>query len=89
MSPREQFEQKLAVIEARARDLAQRHGRLATGIAVTAAAAFGIGMLIYGRRRKTSMVGRAQHAIPDSLWEMPEEIIAQLKKPLRRAAKAL
>ena len=88
-SPRDQLEQKLAVIEARARDLAQRHGRLATGIAVTAAAAFGLGMLVYGRRRKTSMVRRAQRAIPDSVWEMPEELIAQLKKPLRRAAKAL
>jgi hypothetical protein len=89
MSPREQLEQKLAVIESRARDLAQRHGRLATGIAVTAAAAFGLGMLVYGRRRNRSMVRRAQRAIPDSVWELPEELIAQLKKPLRRAAKAL
>jgi hypothetical protein len=86
MSPREQLEQKLAVVEARARDLAQRHGRLAAGIAVTAAAAFGLGMIIYRRRSKTSMVRRAQRAIPDSVWEMPEELIAQLKK---RAAKAL
>jgi len=85
MSPREQLEQKLAVIEARARDLAQRHGRLATGIAVTAAAAFGLGMIVYRRRRKTSMVKRAQRAIPDSVWELPEELIAQLKKPLKRA----
>jgi hypothetical protein len=80
MSPREQLEQKLAVIEARARDLAQRHGRLATGIAVAAAAAFGLGMIVYRRRRKTSMVQRAQRAIPDSVWELPEELIARLKK---------
>ena len=85
MSPREQVEQKLAVIETRARDLAQRHGRLATGIAIGAAAAFGLGMLIYRRRQKTSMMQRAQRAIPSSVWELPEELIAQLKK---RAAKA-
>jgi hypothetical protein len=85
MSPREQLEQKLSVIETRARDLAQRHGRLATGIAIGAAAAFGLGMLIYRRRQKTSIVRRAQRVIPDSVWEMPEELIAQLKK---RAAKA-
>ena len=89
MSPRDQLEQKLAVIEARARDLAQRHGRLAAGIAVTAAAAFGLGMLVSRRRRKTSMAKRAQRAIPGSVWEMPEELIAQLKRPLKRAAKAL
>jgi hypothetical protein len=80
MSPREQLEQKLAVIEARARDLAQRHGRLATGIAAGAVAAFGLGMIVYRRRRKTSMVKRAQRAIPDSVWELPEELVARLKK---------
>ena len=89
MTPREQLEQKLAVVETRARDLAQRHGRLAAGIAVTAAAAFGLGMLLYRRRSRSSMVQRAQRAIPDSVWEMPEELFAQLKKPIKRAAKAL
>lgn len=89
MSPREQVEQKLAVMEAKARDLAQRHGRLAAGIAVTAAAAFGLGMLVYRRRQRTSMMQRAQRAIPSTVWEIPEELIAQLKKPIKRAAKAL
>jgi hypothetical protein len=89
MSPREQLEQRLALIETKARDLAQRHGRVAAGIAVGAAAAFGVGMLIYRRRSRKSMVQRAQRAIPGAVWEMPEELIAQLKKPLKRAAKAL
>jgi len=80
MSPRDQLEQKLTVIETRARELAQRHGRLATGIAIGAAAAFGLGMLIYRRRRKTSVMQRAQRVIPDVVWEMPDELIAQLKK---------
>jgi capsid protein len=88
-SPREAMERRLAVIETRARDLAQRHGRLAAGIAITAAAAFGLGMLVYRSRQRKSMVERAQRAIPDSVWGLPEELIAQLKKPLQRAAKAL
>jgi hypothetical protein len=89
MSSREQLEQKLAVVETKARDLAQRHGRLAAGLAVGAAAAFGLGLLVYRRRGNRSMVQRAQRAIPDSFWDMPEELIAQLKKPIRRAAKGL
>lgn len=84
MSPREQLEQKLAVIETRARDLAQRHGRLAAGIALTAAAAFGLGILVYRRRGRKSMMQRAQRAIPDSVRDMPDELIARLKKRSRR-----
>ena len=76
-------------METRARDLAQRHGRLAAGIAVSAAAALGLGMILYRPRSRKSMLQRAQRAIPNSVWEMPEELIAQLKKPLQRAVKAL
>ena len=83
VSPRERLEQQLAVVETRARDLAQRHGRLATGIAIGAAAVFALGMLAYSRRGRKSMKQRAQGAIPDSLWDMPEELIAQLKKRVR------
>jgi hypothetical protein len=89
VGPREQLQQKLAVIEMRARDMAQRHGRLATGIAIGAATVLGVGMLIYRRRQKSSMMKRTRRAIPDSVWEMPEELLAQIKKPLQRAAKAL
>ena len=88
-TPREAMERRLAVIETKARDLAQQHGRLAAGIAITAAAAFGLGILIYRRRQRQSMIQRAQRAIPDSVWDLPEELMAQLKKPLQRAAKAL
>jgi len=83
VSPRERLEQQLAVVETKARDLAQRHGRLATGIAVGAAFAFGIGMLIARRRGRLSVKQRAQRAIPNSLWDMPEELIAQLRKRAR------
>ena len=80
VGPREQLEQKLAVVEAKARDLAQRHGRLATGLAVGAAATLALGMLVYSRRGRKSLKQRARRAIPDSFWDMPEELIAQLKK---------
>ena len=83
VSPRARLEQQLAVVEAKARDLAQRHGRLATGIALGAAAAFALGMLVYRRRGRKSMKQRAQRAIANSLWDMPEELIAQLKKRAR------
>jgi hypothetical protein len=86
---REEMEQKLAVIETKARALAQRHGRLAAGIALTAAAAFSLGMLFYRRRQQKSVTRRVQSAIPGAVWDLPEEIVAQLKKPLMRAAKAL
>ena len=83
---REEVQRQLAVLEMKAKDLAQRHGRLAAGIALSAAAAFGIGMMVFKRRQRKSVVRRVQNAIPDSVWEMPEELLAQLKK---RAAKAL
>jgi hypothetical protein len=90
VSPRRQeMERRLAVIEMRAKSLAQRHGRLAAGLALTAVAAFGLGVMVYRRRQRSSVVRRMQSAIPDSVWDLPEELIAQLKKPLQRAAKAL
>jgi|ERR1700730_6740748 len=86
---RQEMEQRLAVIRMRARSLAQRHGRLAAGLALTAVAAFGLGMMVYRRRQKNSVVRRVQSAIPDSVWDLQEELVAQIKKPLQRAAKAL
>ena len=85
---RQELEQRLAQIETKARMLAERHGRLAAGIALGAVAAFGIGMLLYRRGQKKSVMRRVRSSVPDSAWELPEELIAQLKKPLQRAAKA-
>jgi hypothetical protein len=83
------MERKLAIVQTRAKDLAQRHGRLAAGLALTAAAAFGLGMLVYRSRQRQSLSRRVHSAIPESVWELPEELVSQLKKPLQRAAKAL
>jgi uncharacterized protein HemX len=93
VSTREQVERKVAELEMKARALAQRHGRLAAGLALGAVAAFGVGMMVYRRRQRKSVVRRVQNAIPDTVWDLPEEIVAQLKtqlkKPLQRAAKSL
>ena len=86
---RQQLDQRLAVIENRARDLAQRHGRLAAGIAIGAAAALGIGLMFYRRSQRQSMVSRMRSSIPDLAKDLPDELIAQLKSQLQRAAKAL
>jgi hypothetical protein len=87
-SRREEMRQKLALVETKARDLAERHGRLAAGIALTAAAALGLAVVVYRSRRRKSIVQRAQRAIPGSVRELPEELIAQVKNSLQRVAKA-
>jgi uncharacterized protein HemX len=80
VNPRQQeVERKLTVIEAKAKALARTHGRLLVGLAVTAAAAFGLGMMVARRRQQKSMIRRVQSAIPGSVWDLPEELVAQLK----------
>jgi uncharacterized protein (UPF0254 family) len=88
ISRREEVERQLSVLKTRARALAERHGRLAGGIALGVAAGVGVGLLI-ARRRQRSMMGRMKSVVPSNVLELPEELFGQLKKPLRRAAKAL
>jgi hypothetical protein len=86
---RQELEQKLSIMENKARDLAQRHGRLAAGLALGAAAVFGVGLMVSRRSQRKSVVRRMRSSIPDGAWDLPEELIAQLKKLQQRAAKAL
>lgn len=83
-SRREDMERRLSIIKMRARALGERHGRLAAGIALAAAAGFGLGLIIAGRRKQSPM-RRMQSMVPNSVWDLPEELVGQLKK---RAAKA-
>jgi hypothetical protein len=85
---RQEMEQKLAVMETKARVLAQRHGRLAVGLAL-GAAVFGVGLIVYRRSQRKSLVRRIRSSIPDGAWDLPEELVAQLKKLQQRAAKGL
>ena len=57
-------------------------GRLLIGGAAIAAAAIGIGVIVYRRTRRRTLAQRVQDALPDSLR-------GQLKRPLQRAAQAL
>jgi hypothetical protein len=84
----QEVERQLSIIQMKARTLAERHGRLASGIALAAAAGFGLGLMV-ARRRQRSVMGRMQSAIPSSVWDLPEELVAQVRKLPRRAAKAL
>lgn len=85
---RQELEQKLAVMQAKARVLVQRHGRLAASLAL-GAAVFGVGLMVYRRGQRKSVMRRMRSSIPDGAWDLPEELIAQLKKLQQRAAKAL
>lgn len=86
-SRRDDLERQLSIVKTRARALAERHGRLAGGIALGAAAGIGLGLLI-ARRRRRSMMGRVQSVVPSNVWDLPEELFAHLKRPLRRASRA-
>ncbi|MDQ2944032.1 MAG: hypothetical protein M3R21_10245 [Candidatus Dormibacteraeota bacterium] len=57
--------------------------RIAAVLAVAAVAA-GIGLVIYRRRRRRSLMQRLRDALPEV-----DDIRASLKRPLARAAKAL
>jgi hypothetical protein len=84
----EDIQRQLSIIETKARALGERHGRLAAGIALAAAAGFGLGLIIAGRRNQSTM-RRMQSMVPNSVWDLPDELVAQLKKPLQRAVKGL
>ena len=89
VNPRRELEQKLEVVETKARMLVQRHGGFAAGLALGAAAVLGIGVIVYMRSQRKSVVRRMRSSIPDAAWDLPEELVAQLKKLQQRAAKAL
>lgn len=49
--------------------------------------AAGAGLIVYRRRR--SLAQRLQIALSDSVRDLPDELRVRLKRPLRRAARAL
>jgi hypothetical protein len=62
--------------------------RVAAGLMLAVLAA-GTAIIIYSRRRRHTLAERFQKAMPDSVREFPEEIVAQLKRPIERAVRAL
>lgn len=62
--------------------------RMAAGLLLAALAA-GAAMIVYSRRRRQTFARRLHQAVPGSVRDLPEELIAQLKRPLERAVRVL
>jgi sensor c-di-GMP phosphodiesterase-like protein len=63
--------------------------RIAAGLMLGALAVGAAMMIIYSRRRRQTLADRLQKAIPGSVREFPDELVAQLKRPIERAVRAL
>jgi hypothetical protein len=85
---REHIDENLDVLEERAASNAARYGRIAAivvGVVVVTSA----GVLIYRRMNRRSrrerlqdMVVEALKGLPDSLRELPDEVMTRIKRPL-------
>jgi hypothetical protein len=62
--------------------------RMAAGLLLAALAA-GAAMIIYSRRRRQTLAQRLRRAVPDSVRDFPDELVAQLKRPIERAVRVL
>ena len=84
---RQEVEHKLGPVKTRAEALVRHHGVVATGVALIALAALGVG-IVY-RRRNQSLAERLHSALPWSVPDLAEEFVKRLKRPVRRATRAL
>jgi hypothetical protein len=62
--------------------------RMAAGLILVALAA-GAAMIIYSRRRRPTLAERLQRSMPGTVRDFPDELVAQLKRPIERAVRAL
>jgi hypothetical protein len=62
-----------------------RNLRLAAGVALASLAALGLGVVVYRRRRRHSLASRVHDALPRSMKDVPEQLAAQLKRPVDMA----
>jgi hypothetical protein len=62
--------------------------RMAAGL-LLAALAVGVVMIIYSRRRRQTLAQRLSKAVPGSVRDFPDELVAQLKRPIERAVRVL
>ena len=86
---RQEVDHKLGLVKTTAQALVRRHGGVATGVALAALAALGVCVIVYGRRQRQSLAERIHAALPWSVPDLPEEFAKGLKRPLRRAMRAL
>ncbi|HEY8803296.1 MAG TPA: hypothetical protein VIN00_09475 [Candidatus Dormibacteraeota bacterium] len=85
---REHIDENLGVLEERAATNATHYGRIAA-IVVGVVVVAGAGVLIYRRMNRRnrreqlqSMLVEAFKDLPDSLLELPDEVMTRLKRPL-------
>ena len=78
---RGQLDEKLALLEKRAASGARRYGRIAAGVAV-GVAAIALGVVLYRRRRRRSVVRRLHKMLSESVPNLPAEAISRLKERL-------
>lgn len=62
--------------------------RIAAGLMIAVLAA-GAAMIIFSRRRRQTLAERLQKAVPGQVRDFPDELVAQLKRPIERAVRAL
>ena len=86
---RQEVDHKLGLVKTNTEALVRRHGGIATGMALTALAALGVCVIVYGRRQRQSLAERIHAALPSSVPDLPEEFMKGLKRPLWRAMRAL
>ena len=59
-------------------DSVSRAGLVVAGVIVVSLA-LAAGWIVYQRRRRRSLIERLQSAIPEAVWELPEEVRARVK----------
>jgi hypothetical protein len=77
---RDHMDENLEALEARAASNATRYGRIAA-IVIAGVAVAGASVLIYRRLRRPSRREQVRSLL-EALQDLPDEVLAQLKKPL-------
>ena len=78
---RSELDQKLDVLERRAKASARVYGRVAAGVAV-GVLAVAIGVVIYRRRRDRAFAKQLHHVLFESVRDLPEKVTSRLKYKL-------
>jgi uncharacterized protein HemX len=86
---RQEVDHKVRLAKTNVEAMVRSHGGVATGVALTALAALGLGIIVWRRRQQQSIAERMHTALPSSVPDLSEEFFKSLKRPLRRAIGAL
>ncbi len=73
---------RLVGVLAKSVQSSDRNLRLAAGVALASVAALGLGVVVYRHRRRRTLGSRLHDALPRSMKDVPEELAAQLKRPV-------